>query len=71
MGNGKVSEKQLVYKSNNPYIGNASKTNRYEYSFTAAIVPLAEKGEAPWSMVLINRYDIKKTRPAGSSTAPM
>jgi hypothetical protein len=56
----KFQEKQLVYKSNNPYIGNASKTNRYEYSFTAAIVPLAEKGEAPWSMVLINRYDIKK-----------
>ncbi len=56
----KFQEKQLVYKSNNPYIGNASKTNRYEYSFAAAIVPLAEKGAAPWSVVLINRYDVKK-----------
>ena len=56
----KFQEKQLVYKSNNPYIGNASKTNRYEYSFTAAIVPLSEKGETPWSVVLMNKYDIQK-----------
>lgn len=53
----KFQEKQLVYKSNNPYIGNASQTSRYEYSFTAAIVPLAEKAEEPWSLVLINKYD--------------
>ena len=26
----KFQEKQLVYKSNNPYIGGASKTNRYD-----------------------------------------
>lgn len=56
----KFQEKQLVYKSNNPYIGGASKTNKYEYSFTAAIVPLSEKGEDPWSLVLINKYDIAK-----------
>jgi hypothetical protein len=55
----KFQEKQLVYKSNNPYIGNASKTNRYEYSFTAGIVPLGQQGEQPWSLVLINKYDIK------------
>lgn len=56
----KFSEKQLVYKSNNPWIGNASKTNKYEYAFTAAIVPLAKEAQAPWSLVLINRYDIAK-----------
>jgi hypothetical protein len=56
----KFSEKQLVYKSNNPYIGNASKTMRYDYAFTAAIVPLTTKSEAPWSVVLINRYDVAK-----------
>jgi hypothetical protein len=54
----KFQEKQLVYKSNNPYIGNASKTNRYEYGFTAAIVPL-QKAADPWSLVLINKYDIR------------
>ncbi|MGZ8537390.1 MAG: hypothetical protein ACXWV9_03955 [Flavisolibacter sp.] len=55
----KFNEKQLVYKSNNPWIGNASKTNRYEYSFTAAIIPLHESKD-PWSLVLINKYDIDK-----------
>lgn len=56
----KFEEKQLVYKSNNPYIGNASKTNRYEYAFTSVIVPLGEKDAVPWSLVLINKYDGKK-----------
>lgn len=55
----KFTEKQLVYKSNNPYIGNASKTARYEYAFTAGIVPLMGKNAEPWSLVLINKYDIK------------
>jgi hypothetical protein len=56
----KFTEKQLVYKSNNPYIGNASKTYRYDYAFTAAIVPLTIKNAEPWSVVLINRYDLAK-----------
>jgi hypothetical protein len=56
----KFSEKQLVYKSNNPYIGSASKTNRYDYAFTAAIVPLTGKEKDPWSLVMINKYDIAK-----------
>jgi hypothetical protein len=56
----KFKEKQLVYKSNNPWIGNASKTNSYEYAFTAAIVPLSGKFKDPWSLVLINKYDIAR-----------
>ncbi|HWI93623.1 MAG TPA: hypothetical protein VNT20_20220 [Flavisolibacter sp.] len=56
----KFSEKQLVYKSNNPYIGSASKTNRYDYSFTAAIIPLTGKEKDPWSLVMINKYDVAK-----------
>jgi hypothetical protein len=66
----KFSEKQLVYKSNNPYIGNASKTNRYEYSFTAAIVPLSATPEEPWSLVLINKYDIGKDTARGLFDRP-
>ncbi len=61
----KFTENQLVYKSNNPYIGSASKTNRYQYSFTAAIVPLGEKAEEPWSVVLINKYDIRNDTARG------
>ncbi|HEX8331325.1 MAG TPA: hypothetical protein VF622_01815 [Segetibacter sp.] len=56
----KFNEKQLVYKSNNPYLGNASKTNKYEYAFTAAIMPLTTTDNDPWSLVLMNRYDIAK-----------
>lgn len=53
----KFKEQQLVYKSNNPYIGQASATKNYEYAFTAAILPLTGADKAPWSLVLINRYD--------------
>lgn len=56
----KFSEKQLVYKSNNPYIGSFSKTNKYEYAFTAAILPLTAQNSEPWSLVLINKYDVAK-----------
>ena len=66
----KFEEKQLVYKSNNPYIGNASKTNQYEYAFSAAIVPLTEKGSEPWSVVLINKYDIAKDQNRGVFARP-
>ena len=56
----KFKEKELVYKSNNPWIGNASQTKSYEYAFAAAIVPLTVKNDQPWSLVLINRYDQAK-----------
>ncbi len=54
------SEKGLVYKSNNPFLGDASKTSRYSYAFSAAIVPLSQKEEEPWSLVIINKYDVAK-----------
>jgi hypothetical protein len=54
------NESQLVYKSNNPFIGDITKTRRYEYAFTAAILPLTAKANDPWSLVLINRYDGSK-----------
>lgn len=56
----KFNEKQLVYKSNNPWLGDASKTKKYEYAFTAAILPLTVQNAEPWSLVLINRYDVEK-----------
>ena len=65
----KFSEKQLLYKSNNPWIGSASKTKKYEYAFTAAIIPLG-KNEAPWSRVLINSYDNAKDTARGLFDRP-
>jgi hypothetical protein len=56
----KFKEKELVYKSNNPWIGETSQTRNYEYAFAAAIVPVSEKNENPWSLVLINKYDQAK-----------
>lgn len=53
----KFREQELVYKSNNPWIGNASKTQHYEYAFSAAILPLTASGNEPWSLVLVNKYD--------------
>ncbi|MBD0279167.1 MAG: hypothetical protein ICV81_14580 [Flavisolibacter sp.] len=53
----KFTEKQLVYKSNNPWLGDASKTKKYEYAFTAAILPIIAQKSDPWSLVLINKYD--------------
>lgn len=55
----KFSEKQLVYKSNNPVIGTVSKTNSYDYAFSAAIVPVNLKEKDAWSLVMINKYDAK------------
>jgi hypothetical protein len=65
----KFSEKQLVYKSNNPWIGNASKTKKYDYAFTAAILPV-EKDAEPWSLVLVNSYDINKDTAHGIFDKP-
>jgi hypothetical protein len=55
----RFQEKQLKYRSNNPWIGDASKTNRYEYAFNASILPLTLKDKEPWSLVLVNKYDAK------------
>lgn len=66
----KFSEKQLVYKSNIPWLGEASKTNRYEYAFSAAILPLTPTNNAPWSLVLANRYDSKRDTVKGVFDRP-
>jgi hypothetical protein len=56
----KFTEQDLVYKSNNPWLGDGSKTRRYDYSFSAAILPLTASDKTAWSLVLINRYDAAK-----------
>lgn len=56
----KFTEKQLLYKSNNSWIGDISKTQRYEYAFSAAILPLTATDNDPWSLVLVNKYDAAK-----------
>lgn len=66
----KFTEKQLVYKSNNPLIGDISRTERYEYAFSAAILPLTATDNDPWSLVLINRYDAAQDQDRGLFDRP-
>ena len=66
----RFQEKQLKYRSNNPWIGSASKTNRYEYAFTASILPLNERNDDPWSLVLVNKYDLSKDTARGLFSPP-
>jgi len=56
----KFHEEQLVYKSNNPWIGKVHNSQYYEYAFTAAIVPLNFKNNNPWSLVLISKSDRRR-----------
>lgn len=58
----RFSENQIVYRSNVEWLNGMTRTNRYEYAFTATIVPLNfNKGEV-WSMTMLNAYDAKKTQ---------
>lgn len=54
------NEADLVFKSTNPLLKDVSKTMRYNYAFTAAIVPVNMQQTDPWSVVMIHRYDVKK-----------
>jgi hypothetical protein len=56
----KLTKEQLVTKSNNRWLGDTYDTKNYQYSFTAAILPLKVKDDAPWQLVLYNNYDEKK-----------
>ncbi len=58
----KFSENQLVYKSNMDWLNNLKRTDKYEYAFSATIVPLNfNKGEV-WSLTMLNEFDAKKTK---------
>ena len=46
------NEKQLVYKSKNPWIGEITNTQGFQYSFTAGIIPSGTPENNPWSVVM-------------------
>lgn len=56
----KLTKEQLVVKTNNKWLGDTYQTNNYQYSFSAAILPLKVKDDAPWQLVLYNNYDKNK-----------
>lgn len=58
----RFSESQIVYKSNMDWLNNLKRTDKYEYAFSATIVPLNfNKGEV-WSLTMLNEFDAKKTK---------
>ena len=56
----KFNEKQLVYKSKNPWIGEVTNTQGYEYAFTAGILTSGTPGSDPWSVVISNKASREK-----------
>lgn len=58
----RFTENQIVYKSNIEWLNNLTKTNKYEYAFSATIVPLNfNKGEV-WSLTMLNEFNAGTTR---------
>lgn len=58
----RFSENQIVYKSNMDWLNNLKRTDKYEYAFSATIIPLNfNKGEV-WSLTMLNEFDAKKTK---------
>lgn len=56
----RFSENQIVYRSNSEWLNNLKRTDKYEYAFTATIVPLNfNKGEV-WSLIMLNEFDATK-----------
>lgn len=56
----KLTKEQLVVKTNNRWLGDTYETKNYQYSFSAAILPMKVKEDAPWQLVLYNNYDKNK-----------
>ncbi len=55
----RMSSEELQVFTNNRWLGDFSQTKNYQYSFTAAILPMSIK-EEPWQLVVYNNYDKKK-----------
>ncbi|RXK86897.1 hypothetical protein [Filimonas effusa] len=56
----KLTREELVIKTNNRWLGDWYDTKNYQYSFSAAILPMKVKDDAPWQLVLYNNYDKSK-----------
>lgn len=55
----KSSEERDI-KTQIKWLGDFSSTKNYQYSFSAAILPLIQNFDEPWQVVLYNNYDAKR-----------
>jgi hypothetical protein len=56
----KKSSEDLDIKTSIKWLSDISSTRNYQYSFSAAILPLIPDYDEPWQVVLYNNYDAKK-----------
>lgn len=56
----KMSTEELVVKTNNPILGDFTKTKNSQYSFSAAILPQSVYNDEPWQMIMYSIYDAAK-----------
>lgn len=56
----KITKEELVVRSNIRWLGDTYQTKNYQYSFSAAILPMTREDDEPWQLVLYNNYDRSK-----------
>jgi hypothetical protein len=56
----KMTKEELVVRSNIRWLGDTYQTKNYQYSFSAAILPMTREDDEPWQLVLYNNYDRSK-----------
>ena len=56
----KKSSEDVDIKTSIKWLSDISSTKNYQYSFSAAILPLIPDYDEPWQVVLYNNYDAKK-----------
>lgn len=66
----KFNEKQLVYKTGLPILGDVTRTKNVQYAFSAAIVLLADNQPEPWQLVMVHRYDAARDTARGVFDQP-
>lgn len=55
----RTSEEEDI-KTHIKWLGDLSATKNYQYSFSAAILPLIQGNDDPWQVILYNSYDARK-----------
>ncbi len=56
----KMTREDITIRTNTRLLGDLSRTNHSQYSFSAAILPMKDTSSEPWQLVVYNTYDRSK-----------
>lgn len=56
----KMMREELKIRTNTRLLGDLSRTQSSQYSFTAAILPMKDTADEPWQLVMFQNYDRSK-----------